>query len=347
MPSVPVFVGLDYHSASIQVCVVDAAGTVLVNSKRASSVMDVVSLIEPLGCVQRVAVEACSGAADFGDHLSRHTGWRVSLSNTSIVSRMRSVVDKTDRTDARVLADLCRTNYLPEVWLAPEPIRELRTLVRRRHQLTDGLRETKQRIKALLREKRLVPPPETGARWTKRYRRWLETLEVSLTTRMVINDLLGSLDAESAQRARLDEALKLIGAGDRLIQKLLGIKGVGIVTACTLRAVVGRFDRFRNAKQFARYCGLTPRNASSGERTADSGLVRAADPGLKSMLVQVAHRVARFEKKWSQMLDGLVERGKPKCVAIVAVANRWARCTWHEMKVLGEPGMEGLALKAA
>ncbi|MBY0312315.1 MAG: IS110 family transposase [Phycisphaerales bacterium] len=347
MSSVPVFVGLDYHSGSIQVCVVDAAGKVLVNAKRASTVLDVASIIEPLGGVQRVAIEACSGAADFGDHLSRHTGWRVVLSHTGMVARMRSSIDKTDRTDARVLADLCRTGYLPEVWLAPEPIRELRTLVRRRHQLTDGLRQTKQRIKALLREKRLVPPPETGARWTKRYRRWLETVQVSLTTRMVINDLLGSLDAESARRARLDGALRLIGEGDRLIRKLLGIKGVGIVTACTLRAVVGRFDRFRNAKQFARYCGLTPRNVSSGERTGDSGLVRAADPGLKSMLVQVAHRAARFEAKWCTMLEGMLERGKPKCVAIVAVANRWARCVWHEMKVLGEPGLEGLALKAA
>ena len=82
MESVPVFVGLDYHSASVQVCVVDAAGKVLVNSKRASTICDVVSVIESLGCVQRVGIEACSGAADFGDHLARHTGWRVSLSHT-------------------------------------------------------------------------------------------------------------------------------------------------------------------------------------------------------------------------------------------------------------------------
>ena len=70
MESVRIFVGLDYHSGSVQACVVDAAGKVLLNSKRASSVPDIVSVVESLGHVQRVAIEACCGAADFGDHIA-------------------------------------------------------------------------------------------------------------------------------------------------------------------------------------------------------------------------------------------------------------------------------------
>lgn len=337
MASVPIFVGLDYHSLSVQVCVVDQSGRVLHNSKRPSSVLDVAGVIEPLGRVKRVGIEACCGAADFAEHLANATGWRVSLAHTGMVARMRSSVDKTDRTDARVLADLCRAGYLPEVWLAPEPVRELRTLVRRRHQLGRMLRDTRMRIKALLRDKRVRPPGEIGMRWTLRLRRWLESVELAALGRVVLDDLLEELDQLKQRVTRLDRALEQIAATDRMIEALMSIKGVGLITACTLRAVVGRFDRFRNGKQFSRYCGLTPRNASSGERMADAGIVRAGDADLKLLLIQAAHRVVRTVPKWRRLEQTLLDRGKPKCVAIVAVANRWARNLWHELKRIDVP----------
>lgn len=110
------------------------------------------------------------------------------------------------------------------------------------------------------------------------------------------------------------------------------------VTAWTLRAVIGRFDRFKNGKQLSRYCDLTPKNASSGERVADAGLVRAGDPTLKTVLIQVAHRLVRCAGEWNSLYLGLRERGKPACVAIAAVANRWTRRLWHELKDMGDGG---------
>lgn len=339
MDSVPVFVGLDYHSGSVQACVVDGAGTVLHNSKRAATIAEVIGAVGGLGAVQRVALEACCGAADFGDHLARATGWRVSLAHPGLVAKMRSSIDKTDRGDARVLADLCRAGYLPEVWLPPEPIRELRTLVRRRHQITGALRQAKQRIGALLRDKRIGVPIGLRTRWTQTHLRWLRSVELPPLARAVLDDLLDDIACHLARRERLDACLETAMAGDTMVERLLTIKGVGPVTAWTLRAVIGRFDRFRNGKQLSRYCGLTPRNASSGERTADAGVVRAADPTLKTMLIQVAHRVVRTTTEWGGLYASLQARGKPRCVAIVAVANRWTRRVWHELKTLGDgPG---------
>jgi hypothetical protein len=97
--------------------------------------------------------------------------------------------------------------------------------------------------------------------------------------------------------------------------RLRQIKGIGPVTAWTLRAVIGRFDRLRNGKQISRYCGLTPKNASSGERVADAGLVRAGDPTLKTVLIQVAQRIVRRDGEWNSLYLGLLERGKPARVA--------------------------------
>ena len=70
------------------------------------------------------------------------------------------------------------------------------------------------------------------------------------------------------------------------------------MTAWTLRAEVGRFDRFRSGKQLARFCGLSPKNASSGQRQADAGLIRAADPQLRTVLIEAAHRLARLDPRW-------------------------------------------------
>ncbi|MCE2925669.1 MAG: IS110 family transposase [Phycisphaeraceae bacterium] len=338
MESVPIFVGLDYHSGSVQACVVDAAGKVLLNSKRASSVPDVVSVVQSLGHVQRVAIEACCGAADFGDHLAHATGWRVSLSHPGLVSKMRSSIDKSDRSDARVLADLCRTGYLPGVWLPPEPIRELRTLTRRRHQLTDAIRRAKTRIGALLRDKRVATPPEIVTKWTLRHVAWLKALTLPPCARIVLDDLLAEIHYHAQRRDTIDAQLEQATAGDAMIARLRQVKGIGPVTAWTLRAVIGRFDRFRNGKQLSRSCGLTPKNASSGERVADAGLVRAGDPTLKTVLIQVAQRVVRCAGEWNSLYLGLLERGKPACVAIAAVANRWTRRLWHDLKGMGDGG---------
>jgi transposase len=213
----------------------------------------------------------------------------------------------------------------------------MRTIVRRRHQVGRTLRDCRMRIKSLLRDKRAVPPADIGTRWTLRLRAWLEAVELTPLVRAVLDDLLEEMDQLKQRLARLDAALERIAEADGMIQQLLKIKGVGVITACTMRAVVGRFDRFRNGKQFARYCGLTPRNASSGERVADAGLIRAGDADLKTLLIQVAHRVVRTVPEWRRLEHGLIERGKPKCVAIVAVANRWTRRLWHDLRRVDSP----------
>ena len=101
--------------------------------------------------------------------------------------------------------------------------------------------------------------------------------------------------------------------------------------AWMLAAWIGRFDRFKNGKQLARYCGLSPRNASSGARQADAGLINAANPALRAILIQAAHRLMRTSDRWATLANRLLKKGKPKCVVIAAVANRWVRSMHHRL----------------
>jgi len=119
-----------------------------------------------------------------------------------------------------------------------------------------------------------------------------------------------------------------------MVATLRKIKGVGEVTAWTMRALIGRFDRFASGKQLARFCAVTPRNASSGQRVADSGMIKAGDPQLKSVVIEAAQRLRRYEPRWREFSTSMAARGKPTGVIIGAIANRWMRGLYHQMKEL-------------
>ena len=94
------------------------------------------------------------------------------LVHPGYVARMKGSPDKTDFSDARMLADLERVGYLPRVWLSPAEVRELRRLVRYRQQLAGERRNAKLRIGALMRDNR-VTPPEGVNPWTVAWVTWL------------------------------------------------------------------------------------------------------------------------------------------------------------------------------
>ncbi|MGH7215113.1 MAG: IS110 family transposase [Tepidisphaeraceae bacterium] len=118
MSNVPVFVGLDYHQDSIQVCVLNQKGDVLLNRSAANDSQELGRIVQPLGIVQRVGIEACCGAADLGQELVERLGWNVSLGHPAYIAKIKSSPDKSDFSDGRLLADLTRVGYLPRVWLA-------------------------------------------------------------------------------------------------------------------------------------------------------------------------------------------------------------------------------------
>src|SRR6267142_1442222 len=226
VPSQTVFVGLDYHSESIQVCVLAGNGKMLVNRSCRNDWRTVAAAVRercgPQADVQ-AAIESCCGAADLADEL----------------------------------------------------IAKARLITRRRLS----------RLAALAKEIRSV-----------------------------------------------ERLLARQTAKDTLVQKLLTLKGIGLVTAVTIRAEIGRFDRFRTGKQLARFCGISPRNASSGARQADAGLIRAGNPELRTVLVEAAHRLMRYDEKWGKLAARLSLRGKPVSLITAAVANRWMRWLFHQMQ---------------
>jgi len=335
LTSQTVFVGLDYHSESVQVCGLAPNGKMLVNRSCRNDWRAVVAVVrEKVGAETQVqaAIEACCGAADLADELTAKAHWSVDLAHPGYVARIKQSPDKTDYSDARLLADLERVGYLPRVWLAPEEVRELRRLVRYRQRLAQERRDLKLQIGAALREARQKPPAEVNA-WTKAWLAWLQnTALLSGNARLIVGWRLARLAELAKQIRAVEELLAQQTAKDPLVQKLLTLKGIGLVTAVTIRAEIGRFDRFRTGKQLTRFCGISPRNASSGQRQADAGLIRAGNPQLRAVLVEAAHRLIRYDEKWTRFAARLSGRGKPVSLISAAVANRWMRWLFHQMQ---------------
>lgn len=328
MNTLTVFVGLDYHASAVQVCILDAAGGVLANRACRNDAATIDAFVRGFGGRVQAAIEACTGAAHLADQLAGHHGWDIRQAHPGFVSRMRQSPDKTDWADARVLADLTRVGYLPVVWLAPEPVRELRRLTRYRQHLADARRALKLRVRAILRECRVTI---VARGWT---RQWLaELAEVPLPeqARWVIEQHLRQLHFLGQEIEAVEKRLADVTADDPVVAKLLEQRGIGLVTAAVMRAEIGDFHRFRNGKQLARYCGLSPRNASSGTRQADAGLVKAGNVHLRTAVIEAAHRLARYDLRWKAYGQGLRGRGKCGSVVAAAVANRWIRGLVHVM----------------
>ena len=340
------FVGIDYHQKSVQVCVLDRSGRVLANKSVDNDCGVIAALTARAGHrVRRVALEACNGAADLAEQLIERFGWSVELAHPGYVARMKGSPDKHDLGDAHLLADLTRVGYLPKVWIAPPWVRELRRLVRYRQQQVDQRRNAKLRIGALLRDHRLQVPVKPGMlnAWTQAWHAWLtdEALkQLPDESAWVIERQLVRIEQLQKEIAITEKRLWSFTGEDQLTLRLLDETGVGPITAWVLRAEVGRFDRFNDGKALSRFCGLSPRNASSSQRQADAGLIKASSNLLRATLIELAHRLTRCTPRWRQLKAKLRAAGKPGSVAAAAVANRWVRQLYYRMTDQQQPNRE-------
>jgi len=322
---------LDYHQDSVQVCVLDVQGRMLLNRACDNNWQRIVETVRPLGVVKRAAIEACCGAADLGEERVARAGWHLELAHPQYVAQLKKSPDKTDFSDGRLLADLTRVGYLPRVWLPPAYDRDLRQLVNHRQALVNQRRAVKLRIGAALRQHRAKPPAKIS-RWTKAWIAWAPTApQLSEPVRWIIRELLEELEHLNRKVLAADLRLRQATADDAMVQKLMEQPGIGEVTAWVMRAYIGPFDRFNSGRQLSRYCGLSPLNVSSGTRQADAGLVKGYNRTLRATIIQAAQRLKRTEPRWIKLSEQMRRRGKPACVIVAAVANRWMRGLWHRM----------------
>src|SRR5437763_4638481 len=195
-----VYVGIDVHRKRSQVAVIDAGGEVLANRNVPNGVEPVLSVIGGLPPGTPAAFEAGFGTSWLAGLLEDY-GFDPHLVHPLQCKAIASARLKNDKVDAAILAQLLRAGLLPEAWIAPPPVRQLRALLRHRAQLVRLRTLLRNRIHAVLADHGHGRP---AGCWSGPGRAWLASLELPAVSREAIDDDLALIDALHEPIERLD-----------------------------------------------------------------------------------------------------------------------------------------------
>jgi len=305
-----VYVGIDVHRKRSQVAVIDQSGEVLANRNVPNGVEPILKVIGGLPPGTPAAFEAAFG-----------TGWLVELLkdygfDPHLVHPLRckaiaSARLKNDKVDAAILGQLLRADLLPEAWIAPPAVRQLRALLRNR-------------IHAVLADYGHDRP--SGC-WSGPGRAWMASLQLPAVSREVVDDDLALIDALETVTGRLDWEIHQRARSDPRVKVLTQLPGVGPFTALVILAEVGDISRFGSARKLASWAGLTP-TVRGSDRVAHYGHIsKQGSVWLRWVLCEAAQTAKRSPQFAAGYQAIATRRGKK--IATTAVARKLLTRAWH------------------
>jgi transposase len=311
-----VYVGIDVHRKRSQVAVVTGDGKVQVNRNVVNGAEPVLKLIGGLPAGTPVAFEAAYG-----------WGWLVELledygSGPHLVHPLRckaiaSARLKNDKAGAAILAQLLRADLLPEAWIAPPQVRQLRALLRHRASLVrlgTGLRN---RIHAVVAD---FGYDRTGSYWTGPGRGWLAELDLPAVSREIVTDCLTFIDALAPAVDRIDGELRQHARADPRVKVLTALPGVGQFTALVMLAEIGDITRFPSARKLASWAGLTPTVRGSDLTVRHGHISKQGSAWLRWVLNQAA-QTAKRSPEFAATYAAITKR-RGKKIATTAIARK-------------------------
>jgi transposase len=271
-----------------------------------------------------------SGAIWARDQLAA-AGWRVQIAHARKVRDVAPLACKTDKVDARVLAELCRRDLVPELWVPPLEDRALRERLRRRMHLVRMRASAMNRIFGLLTQwglrlsLRRLREPDAMALLAQR--------GVPEVWRYSITEALAVIDLLDARIAPLDAELGPLARADARVALLDTIPGVADLLGLTLASEIGDIARFGTPRKLIGYAGLAPKINQSGDRSRTGALSKAGSRTLRWAAVEAAQHAWRPTNPWHQLYADLAKRAGTN-PAKAAVARKILIAAWHVLSRL-------------
>jgi transposase len=288
-----------------------------------------------------VALEATTGWRFVAEELQR-VGADVHLAEPAETSGLKGKKKrpKTDWADARHLRELLLIGRLPESWIAPAHLLDLRARVRCRHTLSHQRTEWQQRMQAVLYHHGIAQRRDL---LTLEKREWMAGLALPAAAREQINISLQIIDALDLQLAPFDLDLRAYARKQTGCRALVDqIYGVGGLIAVTILAELGDARRFANSRDAVRYSGLDITVYQSDQHRAPGHLSRQGPPALRWALYEAAQR-ARFPTSPDRAyyLQAAQRIGGNR--ACLALARKLLKRSYHILKELGDPALQPVA----
>src|SRR3954447_26712556 len=284
------YLGIDWAYRRAAWCAKNAGGDVLDEGVVPADEDGLAKLVLRLGTDVRACVEMMSGAIWVRDRLQA-AGWRVPVADAGEVKGLAPLACKTDKVDARVLAELCRRDLVPAVWLPSLDDRALRERLNRRMHLVRMRTMARTRIHGVLTQWGLKVP-------VTRLRRsdglaLLETHGMPPVWRRSIVEALTVIDWLDGRLAPLEQELLPLARADARVALLQTIPGIGPLLGLTIAAEIGDIARFSSARKLVGYAGLAPTIKQSGQSSRTGALSKAGSKALRWAAVEAAQQAWR------------------------------------------------------
>jgi transposase len=297
-----------------------------------------------------------AGPTGYGLHrLIQGLGHECLVVAPSLIPKKAGDRVKTNRRDAKALARLLRAGELTAVWVPDERHEAMRELTRARAAAVADLRAKRQQVTALLL--RLGRHYAGKKTWGKAHLTWLTNQRFEHPEqRIAFEEMLLAVRQAQERIGRLEEAIHAAVPDwslEPLVIAVMALRGIDFIAATALLAEIGDLTRFRTARELMGYLGLVPSEDSTGDTIRRGPITKAGNRRARHILVECAWsyrypprlsraKQARVEAAprpareiaWKAQARlyaryrSLVRRGKPKTVAVTAIARELAGFIW-------------------
>lgn len=333
------YIGIDLHKTTSQVCIYDERRDAFVERRVRTDFDGLRRALDKHGG-GRVLLEA-STESEWVAQWLEELGFEVVVAdpNYAPMYARRNRRIKTDRRDARALAEACRRGTYRAV--------HRRTAERRRWQaqlrVREALVQTRSRFVSLIRALLRQQGRRVASGATRSFAARVNELALPDQEQALLRPLLHVLEDVNKQITECDRGLKDIVREDEVVQRLTSAVGVGPVTAVSFVAQVDRVARFESARSLRCYLGLVPREYSSSERRSQGRITKQGPTRLRGLLVEAAHCILRNRKPETAPLrtwaEGIRQRRGGR-IAVVALARKLAGilfAMWRDGTTFGAP----------
>jgi len=328
-------VGVDLHKTQFTVCVRKNGG--LEYGKYPTTEDGYRAFLEEAAGWQQSGEEVRAGVESTGN--TRYfkgrmeaAGIGVTVINTLKFKVVNESVNKTDKHDASTIAEFLEKDILPTSQLCSRESEQLRRLLKVRSTLVRAQVVIKNQIHALLTAEGIEDVKSAELQSKRGRKRVLDALQ-QWENGLVAQPLLETIDRLAENVKGIEEQLRALAGGDRMVELLMSIPGCGEISAWTIRAYTDDIRRFASAKKYAAYAGLVPWVQNSNETVRHGKITKRGPRELRTALVQVVMGLRRLKGKtlqWRLMQRyEAMKKSKIPGKVIIATARKIATVIWH------------------
>lgn len=330
--------GLDLAKRESQLAVLDDKGLLVAQKRFATTRENLLALAAELGEDDTLALEVTTNATAIARLLRNNSPAKLLMSNPIKTKLIAHAKVKTDKVDARVLAELARVGYLPEVWLPDEDTEALRQFFSDRRSLVDRRTELKNAVHSVLHRNLIMPAQSdifgTGGRlWLEQVIDQQLPLNIAELDRLRLGSLLTEIDRQNALVADQESIIASFIATrphlKRQLDLLVSIPGISLIVGGGVLAAIGDIKRFSTPKKLAAYFGVVPSTKQSGDQDARHGrITKQGNSHARWLLVEAAEHLRKSPGPLRAMFQR-INKQRGHNVAVVGVARKLAELVWH------------------